>query len=202
MTTETPGHPPYGVPPQPPKRGLGTGPIIAIVVIGVLVVAGIAVGAFALFGSGGSQGDVDGKYAAEPLPTCDDVASRAGDLPPKSSDTKLEGSAGWLCTFTDAAAGTSVHLDLEISTVARQHTAFDTVASTGAYELDPTLQLGEKAAWGLAPSGQMCELVVLDSNAQFKVGVGNPNAARSDTRTCEDRATAIARGLYDAIQTR
>ena len=187
---------------RPPKRGLGTGPIIAIAVIGILVVAGIAVGAFVLFSSGGSKGDVDGKYAAEPLPTCTDLARRVGDLPPKSSDTKLEGSAGWLCTFTDAAAGTSVHLDLEISTVARQHTAFDTVASTGAYELDPTLQLGEKAAWGLAPSGQMCELVVLDSNAKFKVGVDNPNAPSSDTQACKNRTAAIARALYELIQPR
>jgi len=202
VTTGAPGYPPYGGPPQPPKRGLGTGPIIAIAVIGILVVAGIAVGAFALFSSGGSKGDVDGKYAAEPLPTCTDLARRVGDLPPKSSDTKLEGSAGWLCTFTDAAAGTSVHLDLEISTVARQHTAFDTVASTGAYELDPTLQLGEKAAWGLAPSGQMCELVVLDSNAKFKVGVDNPNAPGSDTQACKNRTAAIARALYELIQPR
>jgi hypothetical protein len=202
VTTGTPGYPPYGGAPRPPKRGLGTGPIIAIVIIGVLVVTGIAVGAFALLSSGGSQSDVDGKYTATALSTCDDVASRVADLPPKSSDTKLEGSAGWLCTFTDAAAGTSVHLDLEISTVQRQHTAFDTVISTGAYELDPALPLGEKAAWGLAPSGQMCELVVLDSNAKFKVGVDNANAARSDTQTCKERATAIARALYDLLQPR
>ncbi|WP_290052548.1 hypothetical protein [Amycolatopsis solani] len=198
----TPGYPPYNGAPQPPKRGLGPGPIIAIVVVGVLVLAGIAVGAIVLFSSSGSPSDVDGKYAATALPTCDDVAARVGDLPPKSSDTKLEGSPGRLCTFTDATAGTSVRLDLEISTVARQRTAFDTVASTGAYELDPALQLGEKAAWGLAPSGQMCELVVLDSNATFKVGVDTPDATRSDTQTCKDRATAIARTLYDLLQPR
>lgn len=199
----TPGYPPYGgVPQPPPKRGLGTGPIIAIVVVSVLVAAGLVVGAFALFTSDGSHGDVDGKYTAAALPTCDDVAGRVGDLPPKSSDTKLAGSPGWLCTFTDAATGTSVHLDLEISTVTRQRTAFDSVASSGAYELDPALQLGEKAAWGLAPSGQMCELVVLDSNAELKVGVDNPSAARSDTQTCKDRATAIARGVYNLLQPR
>ncbi|MGW4523714.1 hypothetical protein [Amycolatopsis sp. NPDC004378] len=164
--------------------------------------AGIAVGAFALLGRGGGQGDVDGKYPATALPTCDDVAGRVGDLPPKSSDTKLEASPGWLCTFTDAAAAKSTHLDLEVGTVQREHTAFDTAASSGVYELDPALQLGEKAAWGLAPSGQMCELVVLDSNAKFKVGVDDPNAARNDTQTCKDRATAIARTIYDLLQPR
>jgi len=189
--------------PRPPKRGLATGWIIAIVSIGVVVVAGVAVGAFALLNSSGSSYDkADGKYGAAPLPSCDEVASRVENLPPKSSDTNLEGSKGWLCTFTGSADALSVHLDLEVTTVQRQRTGFDIGTSSGAYVLDPAVHLGESAAWGLAPSGKMCNLVVLDSNARFKVSVDNWQAATADTQTCKNRARAIAQALYDVIQPR
>lgn len=186
-----------------PKRGLGTGWIIAIVAIVVVVAVGIAVGAFALLSRSGSSYDkVDGKYGAAPLPNCDEVASRVGNLPPQSSETKLEGSQGWLCTYTDSAGALTVHLDLEVNTVQQQRSGFEVGTSSGAYVPDPTVQLGERAAWGLAANGQMCALHVLDSNAKFKVGIDRWQAARDDTQSCKAKAVAIAQALYDAIQPR
>lgn len=187
---------------SPPKRKLGTGWIIAIVAIAVVVVLGIAAGAYALLHTSKPSYDaVSGKYGAT-LPTCDEVANRVGNLPPKSSDTELQGSQGWLCTFTGSAGALSVHLDLEVNTAQRQRTKFDIYTSSSGYTLDPSVQLGEKAAWGLAPSGQMCELAVLDDNAGFKVGVDDAKAARGDTQTCENRAKAVAKALYDLMQPR
>jgi hypothetical protein len=197
--------PPYGSGfPSPPKRGLSTARIITIVTIVVVIVVGVAVGAFALLSSnsGSSYDKPDGKYGAAPLPSCEEVASRVGNLPPNSSDTKLEGSKGWLCTFKDSAKAVSINLDLEVNTAQRQRTRFDIGTSSGATVLDPTLLLGEKAAWGLAPNGQMCTLTVLDSNATFKVSVDNWNATRDDTQTCKNRARAIAQALYDLMQHR
>lgn len=206
MNTQVPqGFPQYGSGmPRPPKRGLATGWIIAIVAIGMVVVIGVAVGAFALLYNSGSSSynKPDGKYGTTPLPGCDDVANRAGNLPPKSSDKKLEGSKGWLCTFADSVEALSVRLDLEANTVQRQRTRFDNGTSSGAYVLDPTVRLGEKAAWGLAPDGGMCDLIVLDSNAMFKVGITDWKAARDDTQTCKNRVRAIAQALYDVIQPR
>ncbi|MFF4595229.1 hypothetical protein [Amycolatopsis sp. NPDC001319] len=193
--------PQHGVPvPRPPKRGLGAGWIIAIVVGGLVVVAGVALGAVTLSSSGGSYDEADSKYGTAPLPRCDEVAARVGNLPPKTSETALQGSKGWLCTFADAA--TSVRLDLEVNTVQRQHAGFDVDTSSGAYVVDPALHLGEKAAWGLLPSGQACTLAVLDSNATFKVGIDNRNADRGDTETCKIRAATIAQALYGSIQPR
>jgi hypothetical protein len=198
------GAPPYGGGfPSPPNRGLGTGWVITLVAIGVVVVVGVAVSAFALLsGSSGSSYDKpDGKYGAAPLPSCEEIASRVGNLPPQDSDTKHEGSKSWrLCTFKDSANALSIDLDLEVNTVQRQRDGFDIGTSSGAYVLDPTVQLGERAAWGLAPSGRMCNLIVLDSNATFKVDVDSWNAARDDTQTCKNKARAIAQTLYGAMQ--
>jgi hypothetical protein len=189
--------------PQPPKRGLSTGWIVAIVAASLLVVAGVGVGAFALLNSSGSSYDKpNGKYGAAPLPSCEEVADRVGDLPRNSSDTKLQGSKGWLCAFTNSADGLTVNLDLEVNNVRQERDKFDIATSSGASVLDPTVQLGEKAAWGLAPDGQMCELSVLDSNATLKVGVDDRGAARGDTQTCKNRAKAIAQTFYDSIQPR
>jgi hypothetical protein len=169
----------------------------------MVVVIGVAVGAFALLnGSGSSYDEPDGKYGAAPLPSCDEVASRVGNLPRKSSETKLEGSKGWLCTFTDSADAGSIDLDVEVNNVQRQRTGFDLVASTGAIVLDPTVQLGEKAAWGLAPSGQMCDLTILDSNATFKVNLSDWRLTANDAQTCKDRVKTIAQAFYEAMQPR
>lgn len=201
MTAGAPGFPQYGGGvPRPPKRGIGTGWIIAIAAISVVVVAGVAGGAFALLNRGGD--DETGKYRSAPLPTCDDVANRVGDLPPKSSDTKLGGSPGWLCTFTDSADALTVHLDLEVSTVQRVRTRFDVYTTSGGYLLDPTVRLGESAAWGPSPTGRECTLAGWDSNATFKVEISDWKLAANDTQTCKDRAKAIAQALYDAIQPR
>ncbi|MEV7099634.1 hypothetical protein AB0M80_43100 [Amycolatopsis sp. NPDC051045] len=188
--------------PRPAKRGLGTGWIVAMVAIGVVVVVGVAVGAFALLNRGSSYDKVDGKYGAAPLAGCDDVARRAGNLPPKSSETPLQGSKGWLCTFADSANAVTVHLDVEVNTVQRQRSGFDVQTSSTGYVLDPAAHLGERAAWGLAPSGKACDLLILDSNATFKVGIDDWKAATDDTQTCKDRVTAIAQVLYDAMQPR
>jgi hypothetical protein len=67
-------------------------PVIAIVAVGAVVVVGVAAGAFASLGNGR---EVDGKYGSTPLASCDDVASRVGDLPPKSSETKIGPNKGW-----------------------------------------------------------------------------------------------------------
>ncbi|WP_284747665.1 hypothetical protein [Amycolatopsis sp. RTGN1] len=198
-----PGFPQYYGGPPPPKRRLTTGWIIAIVAIGVVVVAGIAVGVFAVLNRGGSSYDAsDGKYGSSPLASCDDVAARVGNLSPKSSETPLQGSKGWLCTFTDPANAVTVHLDVEVNTVARQRTGFDIGTSSGGYVLDPATHLGERAAWGPAPNGKMCDLVVLDSNATFKVGIDDANAASDDTQSCKDKVKAIAQALYDSMQPR
>jgi hypothetical protein len=196
-----PGFPQHYGGPPPPKRRLATGWIIAIVAIGVVVVAGIAVGVFAVLNRGGSSYDEsDGKYGSAPLASCDDVAARVGNLPPKSSDTPLQGSKGWLCTFADPANAVTVHLDVEANTVARQRTGFDIDTSSGGYVLDPATHLGERAAWGPAANGKMCDLVVLDSNATFKVGIDNANAPSDETQSCKDKVKAIAQALYDSMQ--
>ncbi|WP_326566979.1 hypothetical protein VSH64_34745 [Amycolatopsis rhabdoformis] len=187
----------YGGPSGPSRRGRSAGWIVAIVVVGV-VVAGAAVGAFVVLNRSG--GEADGKYGAAPLPTCDQVGRRVAGLPPKVSDKKLEGSQGWLCTFADSASSSSVHLDLAVSTVAAEHAGFDTVTSSGGYVLDPDVRLGEKAAWGFAPTGQMCELIVLDSNATFKVGLDNWTAPTDDAQSCESRVKTIARAVYNVVQ--
>jgi hypothetical protein len=172
------------------------------VAVGLVVVVGAAVGLFALLNRGSSYDRVDGKYGVTPLAGCDDVAGRAGNLPPKSSETPLQGSQGWLCTFTDPASAMTVHLDVEVNTVARQRTGFDTSTSSGGYRLDPSTHLGERAAWGPAPNTQTCDLIILDSNATFKVGIDDWNAAVDGTPTCKDKVKAIAEVLFDAMQPR
>jgi hypothetical protein len=189
---------PYGAP-RPPKRGLATGWIIAI---GVVVVVGAVVGVFVLLNRGSSYDAVDGKYGAAPLASCDDVAARAGNLPPKRSDTPLQGSKGWLCTFTDPANAVTVHLDVEVNNAQRQRSRFDTQTGSAGYVVDPATHLGERAAWGPAASGKSCDLIVLDSNATFKAGIDDWNQAADDTQTCKDRVKAIAQVLYDVMQPR
>ncbi|WP_328442742.1 hypothetical protein [Amycolatopsis sp. NBC_00438] len=195
------GFPPYhGGGPPPPKRGLATGWIIAIVAIGIVVVVGLAVGVFAVLHRGSSYDEVDGKYGSAPLASCDDVAGRAANLPRKSSDMPLQGSKGWLCTFTDSANAVTVHLDVEVNSVQRQRTGFDVYTSSGGYVLDPAVHLGESAAWGPAPRGTTCDLVVLDSNATFKVGISDWKTPADDTQACKDRVKAIAQAFYDVMQ--
>ncbi|MEU4247757.1 hypothetical protein AB0F15_10130 [Amycolatopsis sp. NPDC026612] len=204
MSAPTPhGYPQYGRGgPPPPKRSVRAGWIIAIVAVGVVVVVGVAVGVFVLLNRGSGDDTVDGKYGSAPLAGCDDVARRVGDLPPKSSDTPLQGSKGWLCTFTDPAGAVTVHLDVEVNTVQRQRAGFDVQTSSAGYVLDPATHLGERAAWGPAGSGQSCDLLVLDSNATFKAGIDDWKAAREDGLTCKDRVKVIAGALYDAMQPR
>ena len=204
MNTQVPqGFPQYGGGPHPPKRGIRTGWIIAIVAVVVVVMAGVAVGVIVFLSSDGSSYDkADGKYGTGALPSCDDVASRVGNLPSKSTDTKLEGNQGWLCTFADSADALTVSLDLEVNTVQRQRTKFDVGTSSGAYVVDTAVQLGERAAWGVAPSGQTCDLIVLDSNAEFKVSLDDWHAAREDTQTCKDRVKIIAQAFYATLQPR
>jgi hypothetical protein len=192
----------HGGPPPPAKRRLGAGWIIAIVAIGMVVVAGVAVGVVALFNRGSSYDSVDGKYGVAPLAGCDEVARRAGNLPPKTSETPLQGSQGWLCTFTGPDSAVTVHLDVEVNTVQRQRTGFDVQTSSAGYVVDPAVHLGERAAWGPAPSGKACDLLVLDSNATFKAGIDDRKAAADDTQACKDRVKAIAQALYDTMQPR
>jgi hypothetical protein len=211
MNAQVPqGIPPHGGPiPSSPKRGLGTGWIVTIVVgslVALLVTALLivwAVGAFAFLGGGASSYDkLEGKYGAAPLPSCEEVAGQVGNLPRNSSDTKLKGSKGWLCTFTNSGNGLTVNLDLEVNNVQRQHTKFDRSTSSGTSVLDPTVRLGEKAAWGLAPYGSNCKLTVLDSNATLDIGLNDWNTARDDLTTCKTRVLAIAQTFYDSIQPR
>ena len=192
---------PYGVP-RPPKRGLTTGWIVAIVAVGVVVVVGAAVGLFALLNRGSGYDAVDGKYGAAPLASCDDFAARVGNLPPKRSDTPLQGSKGWLCTFTDEASVVTVHLDVEVTNVQRQRARFDVQTASAGYVVDPAVHLGERAAWGPIATGRSCDLMVLDSNATFKAGLDDGNAARDATQACKDRVKAIAQALYDVMQPR
>ncbi len=192
---------PYGAP-RPPKRGLATGWTIAIVVIGVVVVVGAAVGVFAWLNRGSGYDAVDGKYGAAPLAGCDDFAARVGNLPPKRSDTPLQGSMGRLCTFTDPANAVTVHVDVEVTNPQRERTGFDAQTASAGYVVDPAVHLGERAAWGPVASGKSCDLLVLDSNATFKAGIDDSNTAADDVSTCKDRAKVIAQALYDALQPR
>ena len=192
---------PYGVP-RPPKRGLATGWILAIVAVGIVVVVGAVVGVFVVVNRGSGYDAVDGKYGSVPLAGCDDVAARVGNLPPKRSDTPLGGTKGLLCTFTDAASTVTVHLDVEVTNVARQRSGFDTMTASAGYVVDPAVHLGERAAWGPIATGRSCNLMVLDSNATFKTGLDDGNAARDATQTCKDRVRAIAQALYDVMQPR
>ncbi|GAB3151039.1 hypothetical protein GCM10027258_50060 [Amycolatopsis stemonae] len=168
--------------------------------VGIVVVVGVAVGVFAALRGGSRYDEVAGKYGTTRLASCDDVAGRAGNLPPKTSDTRLQGSAGWLCTFTNPADAATVHLDLEVNNVRRQRTGFDVYTSSGGYVLDPTVHLGESAAWGPAPRGTMCDLVVLDSNATFKIGVSDGKLPADDRQACKDKAKTIAQAFYDVTQ--
>ena len=89
--------------PRPPKRGLATSWILAIVAVGIVVVVGVVVGVFVVVNRGSGYDAVDGKFGAAPLTGCDDFAARAWNWPPKRSDTPLQGSEGWLCTYSDEA---------------------------------------------------------------------------------------------------
>ncbi|MFJ9782643.1 hypothetical protein ACIRSS_23885 [Amycolatopsis sp. NPDC101161] len=168
--------------------------------VGIVVVVGAAVGVFAVLHRGSSYDEVDGKYGSAPLASCDDVAGRAGNLPPKSSDIQVQGSKGWLCTFTDPANAATVHLDLEVNSVQRQRTGFGVYTSSGGYVLDPAVRLGQSAAWAPAARGTMCELVVLDSNATFKIGVSDWEMPGDDAQACKDRVKAIAQAFFEVVQ--
>ena len=192
---------PYGAP-RPPKRGLATGWIIAIVTLGVVVVVGAAVAVFAVLNRGSDYAAVEGKYGAAPLASCDDFAARATNLPPKRSDTPLQGTQGRLCTFTDLASTVTVHLDVEVTNVARQRNGFDALTGSAGYVVDPAVHPGERAAWGPIATGRSCDLLVLDSNATFKTGLDDENAARDATQTCKDRVKTVAQVLYDVMQPR
>ncbi|MEV6873892.1 hypothetical protein [Amycolatopsis sp. NPDC051128] len=164
--------------------------------VGVVVVLGAAVGAFVFLNRG--NGETGGKYGAAPLPTCDEVAIRVGNLPPKSSGTKI--GQGWVCHFANSADAVTVDLDLEVSTVRQQRTGVDVYTSSGGYVPDPAVHLGESAAWGPSPTGKLCTLAVWDSNAQFKVGVSDGKLAADDTQSCRNRVMAIAQVFYDSTQ--
>lgn len=183
------------------QRGLGTGWVIAIVAIGVVVVVGIAVGAFALL-SRGSGDEATGKYGSAPLPSCDYVASRVKDLPPKSSETEISPRSGWICGFTNSADAVSVHLDVEVKTVQQQRSGFELYTSSGGYVPDATVHLGENAAWGPSGTGKLCTLAVWDSNAKFKVDLDDGTLTAADTQACRDRVKPIAQSFYEAMQPR
>ncbi|MGW5741541.1 hypothetical protein [Amycolatopsis sp. NPDC003861] len=89
--SQPPGYP-------PPKSGGKTALIVALVVVGVLVLAGAGIGAFFLLtadqkpsaaapSSTASAGEPD-KYRS--LPRCSEVGSRMDNLPPLSSDSPAE----------------------------------------------------------------------------------------------------------------
>ncbi|MFI5607315.1 hypothetical protein [Amycolatopsis sp. NPDC051903] len=65
---------------------------------------------------------------------------------------------------------------------------------------DPALHLGESAAWELAPTGRSCGLFVLDSNANFKVGISDWSAPKDDVEGCKARAALAAQEFYLAAQ--
>jgi hypothetical protein len=184
-----------------PKRGLGTGWIIAIVAIGVVVVVGIGVGAFALLNRG-SGDEVAGKYGSTPLPSCDDVATQVKDLPPKTSETEFGPTSGWRCTFYNSADVVTVDIDVELKTVQQQHSGFELYTSSGGYVPDATVHLGENAAWGPSGTGKLCGLAVWDSNAKFKVDLNDSTLTANDVQTCRDRVKTIARSFYEAMQPR
>ncbi|MEU4671352.1 hypothetical protein AB0F91_26080 [Amycolatopsis sp. NPDC023774] len=61
---------------------------------------------------------------------------------------------------------------------------------------------GVPCRWRLLPSGQACELAVLDSSATFKVGINNRDADRGDTDTGKIRAATVEQALYGSVQPR
>ncbi|WP_043777132.1 flagellar basal body-associated FliL family protein [Amycolatopsis rifamycinica] len=94
-----PQYPPYQQPGYPPpKSGGKTALIIVLVMAGVLLLAGVGVGAFFLLRSDDKRsvgapsstapaGEPD-KYSS--LPRCSEVGSRMNNLPPLSSDSPAE----------------------------------------------------------------------------------------------------------------
>jgi hypothetical protein len=193
---------PQGLPaPRPPKRGLGTGWIVTIVAVSMVVVIGVAVGVFSLLSS--SSNKSDGKYGATPPANCDDVAKRAGDLPPKSSETSFAPGQAWRCSFADSTDTVKVDLDLKVSDVKGQRAAFGVYTSMN-YPRDPTVHLGENAVWAPSPFGVPCSLYVLDSNAIFEVSYDdNRLDPREDVGpTCKIQAKAVMQAFYTAMQPR
>ena len=95
-----------------------------------------------------------------------------------------------------------VHLDVEVTNVAWQRAKVDVQIASAGYVADPAVYLGERAAWGPIATGMSCELIVLDSNATFKTGLDDGNAARDTSQTCKDRVKAIAQALYDVMRPR
>jgi hypothetical protein len=96
----------------------------------------------------------------------------------------------------------TVYLDFEVSTVRQQRTGFDVDTSAGGYVPDPTVHLGETAAWGPAPAGKPCDLVVLDSNAKFKVSYDDWKLHENVAQTCKEKVKTIAQAFYETMQPR
>ncbi|MEV4053465.1 hypothetical protein AB0J55_19920 [Amycolatopsis sp. NPDC049688] len=99
--------------------------------IGVVVVIGVAAGVLAVLNRGAGHDTVGGRFGSASLIGCDDVARRAGNSPPKSFETPLQGSQAGCVTFADSANAVTVPVHVQLNTVQWQSAGFDVQTSAG-----------------------------------------------------------------------
>ncbi|MFS8101088.1 hypothetical protein LFM09_28590 [Lentzea alba] len=138
---------------------------MAIVLTAIALLAGAAIGttAFVLH-----KRDA-GTYTADKLPTCDDIAAKDKTLPATRSDEAIP--TGHRCRFTNTATGKVVEFQLAISTISEQRAEFDKYLESGYVRANEG-RPGEASAWKRHYG--YCSLVVLDSNATFKIDLRDP----------------------------
>ena len=158
------------------RPGLSTGWIVGIVVAAFVLLTGAAATTVVLF----TKRDA-GSYAQPP--TCADITREVSDLPPLESEQATGNTRR--CHFADSATGKTIDLDLAISTADEQRLEFRRHLDADyvpAKEGPP----GQESAWTRdIGDGSFCSLVVLDSNALFKVDLRHPGLVREPQGSVE-----------------
>lgn len=149
-------------PPVAPQRGLSAGWIVAIVLTAIALLADTAIGVTTFILHKRNAGI----YTTEKLPTCDEIAAKNRTLPATLSNEPTG------CKFTNTATGRVVEFHLAISTISEQRTEFDKYLESGYARADED-RPGEASAW--KHHYGYCSLVVLDSNATFKIDLRDPS---------------------------
>jgi hypothetical protein len=115
-----------------------------------------------------------GVYDAKSLPSCDAIRAKVQDLPARESDETT--GTGRKCRFA-GTTGKVIEFELSVSTVDDARAAFQRYLD-GGYDRAKEVPPGEDAAWTHnTGDGSFCSLVVLDSNATFKIDLRNPALA-------------------------
>ncbi|MEU8890611.1 serine/threonine-protein kinase [Streptomyces sp. NPDC048442] len=218
VSPSAPG-PGFGPPPPfagTPRRGRAM-KITALVVAGVLAVAGLGVGAYVLTTGGGGAGGWSGppdKYAM--IPTCAEAAGQLG-LPERKKDRDSYGdntseastSCTWMGTqdlgngYVLENAYTLAYIKWTLrrtsgddaNATGRQREEFAEGAADGTR--DSGLGIGDEAYWD-RPDGpdEHCDLRVRDGNMTLWVELGGDKHPES---TCKTEAARIARAALAAI---